>query len=123
MEVNMVTGYLEKRTDKRADFEDTARFKVLSDEQSSLNMEYAEAITKNISRGGVCMEIPHKIPEGNVIRIEIPIKKGDKPIKAFCEVQWCKAVNDNKYEIGLSFIALKEEDAESLNNYVSNRAM
>lgn len=119
----MVAGYLEKRIDKRADFEERARFKLLGEDQSSVNTEYAPAVTRNISKGGVCMEVDNKIAEGNVIRVEIPVDKNDRPIKAFCEVQWCKPVNDGKYEIGLSFIALKEEDAEFLNNYVNKRAM
>ena len=120
----MVAGYLEKRIDKRAGIEEKARFKLLGDDQSTMNMEYAEAETRNISRGGVCMVIPHKIGEGNVIRVEIPMDKADRPIKAFCEVQWCRNTStDGKYEVGLSFIALKEEDAESLNEYVNKRAI
>jgi hypothetical protein len=119
----MVAGYLEKRMDKRADIEEHARFKLLGEDQSSMNMEYAEAKTRNISRGGVCMDIPYKIAEGNVIRVEIPIEKIDRPIKAFCEVQWCRPADQGRYEVGLSFIALKEEDAEFLNDYVNKRAV
>lgn len=119
----MVAGYLEKRIDKRAGFEERARFKLLGEDQSAMNIEYAEAVTKNISRGGVCMQIPHKITEGNVIRVEIPVEKGDRPIKAFCEVQWCRDISGGKYEVGLSFIALKEEDAEFLKDYVNKRAV
>jgi hypothetical protein len=119
----MVAGYLEKRIDKRAEIEERARFKLLGEDQSSMNMEYAEAVTKNISRGGVCMEIPNKIAEGNVIRVEIPVEKSDRPIKAFCEVQWCRPIDEGKYEVGLSFIALKEEDAAFLNDYVNKRAV
>lgn len=119
----MVAGYLEKRMDKRADFEEKARYKILGDDQSSMSFEYAEALTKNISRGGVCMEIPHKMTEGNVIRVEIPVEKETRPIKAFCEVQWCRPTDSGKFEVGLSFIALKEEDAEYLNEYVNTRVM
>jgi c-di-GMP-binding flagellar brake protein YcgR len=119
----MVAGYLEKRIDKRATFEEKARYKVLGEDESALNFEYAEAVTRNISRGGVCMVVPHKITEGNVIRVEIPMEQNDKPIKAFCEVQWCRAGESGKYDVGLSFIALKEEDVEHLNSYVSAHAM
>ncbi len=116
-------GYLEKRIDPRAEIQEKAKYKLLGEEQSSMNFEYEEAQTKNISIGGVCMVLPHKISEGNVIRVEIPIESAQQPIKAFCEVQWCKPSEKEKYEVGLSFIALKEEDAELLSTFVKNRAM
>jgi c-di-GMP-binding flagellar brake protein YcgR len=119
----MVAGFIEKRIDKRASIEEKARYKILSEDEAALNFEYVEAVTRNISRGGVCMVIPHKIKEGNVVRVEIPVNKENKPIKAFCEVQWCRQENDGKYEVGLSFIALKEEDVEYLNLYVNGHAM
>ncbi|HRU39570.1 MAG TPA: hypothetical protein P5511_06805, partial [Candidatus Goldiibacteriota bacterium] len=65
-------GYLEKRIDPRAEIQEKAKYKLLGEEQSSMNFEYEEAQTKNISIGGVCMVLPHKISEGNVIRVEIP---------------------------------------------------
>jgi c-di-GMP-binding flagellar brake protein YcgR len=123
MEVTMVTSFIEKRVDKRADVEETAKYKILGENESSQNFEYAEATTKNISRGGVCMVVPHKINEGNVIRVEIPVEKNERPIKAFCEVQWCRPEDNGKFEVGLSFIALKEEDVEHLNNFVNEHAM
>ncbi|MCX8092551.1 MAG: PilZ domain-containing protein [Candidatus Goldbacteria bacterium] len=116
-------GYIEKRSDKRAEFNNEIRYKLIGDDSSSIQVEYITATTKNISRGGLCMVIPHKINEGNVIRVEIPVENNKKHIKAFCEVQWCKENKTGSYDIGVSFIALKEEDLEYLNKYVITHAI
>lgn len=111
----------ERRRDKRVEYKNEAKFRIIGEiTTEAISYEYENAETKNISAGGVCLILSHKIVEGNVVRVEIPI--GDKGlIKAFCEVQWCKESNINgHYEAGLSFIALKEDDAELLNNYIKN---
>ncbi len=122
----MVTEYIEKRVDKRAPHQEEAKFKVLGEPEQTTAYNYEKAETKNISKGGVCMSLPYKINEGNVIRVEIPLGKDgeEKKIKAFCEVQWCNyRESEKRYEVGMSFIALKEDDAEYLRSYVQERAM
>jgi len=117
----MVSSFVEKRVDPRAEIEEEARYKILSEEETGASYGYEKAVTKNISKGGVCMAIPRKLEVGHVIRVELPIPEEGKErnIKAFCEVQWCKKLHDSDtFEIGLSFIALKEEDAEFLGSYV-----
>ncbi|HNZ28824.1 MAG TPA: PilZ domain-containing protein [Candidatus Goldiibacteriota bacterium] len=119
----MNASYLEKRIDTRADVEEVLRYKVLGDGEDTItSFKYEKATTRNISKGGVCMVLPHKISEGNVIRVEIPLENESLVIKAFCEVQWCRLANkDGIYEAGLSFIALKDDDAKSLENYINER--
>ncbi len=122
----MVTEYIEKRIDKRAPHSEEAKFKILGEPEQTTAYNYEKAETKNISKGGVCMSLPYKINEGNVIRVEIPLEKdgAEKKIKAFCEVQWCNyRESEKRYEVGMSFIALKEDDAEYLRAYVQERAM
>jgi c-di-GMP-binding flagellar brake protein YcgR len=125
--------YNEKRIDNRAEISAQARYKILSDSEGTTSYDYENGLTKNISKSGVCLSVEHKLSEGSVIRVEIPSFDFDietesekKIIKAFCEVQWCSKPKDqNNYEVGLSFIALKEEDLDYLNNVVLNykRAM
>jgi c-di-GMP-binding flagellar brake protein YcgR len=116
----MNTNFLEKRVNFRADYENVIHYKVLGETPPSESVfKYESARTRNISKGGLCMLIPYKIPEGNVIRIEVPIGTETNLIKAFCEVQWCKPAG-SVYEAGLSFIALKEEDMKTLENYLDN---
>ena len=122
----MMGSFAEKRMDKRADLSEEAKFKILGEQDEAVSYGYEKAMTKNISRGGVCMVLPYKLDQGNVIRVEIPVEvhNNEMRIKAFCEVQWCRFLQDDqRYEAGLSFIALKEEDAEFLNEFVSEKAM
>lgn len=115
-------GYIEKRTDKRAILSEEIRYKLIGDDSSNIQAEYIKATTKNVSRGGLCIVVPHKINEGNVIRIEIPVENNSRHIKAFCEVQWCKDNGTGSFDMGASFIALKEEDLEYLNKYITEHA-
>lgn len=105
--------FFEKRIDTRVEINNKAKVKVLSD--SDTNISFDNINTRNISRGGVCMIMPYKVKEGNVLRVEIPVKSHF--VKAFCEVQWCRQ-NESYYETGLSFIALKEEDIKILDEYI-----
>ena len=112
---------LEKRVDERVYVTTSAKFKILSDTDGAIANGYEEGTTRNISKGGLCIEVRRKLTEGNVIRIEIPvIGNSERIIKAFCEVQWCAKNNSDseKYEAGLSFIALKEDDVEYLGTLV-----
>ncbi|HDQ25784.1 MAG TPA: PilZ domain-containing protein [bacterium] len=118
----IIVNYLEKRLDPRLDIEEELRYKIIGDEYGSSSAVPEKAKARNISKGGVCISLPHKIEVGNVIRVEIPIENEDRLIKAFCEVQWCSMKAQSDYELGLSFIALKEEDVEFLDNYVKNKS-
>ena len=117
-------SYMEKRIDERAAVTTCAKFKILSDADGVAPSGYEEGTTRNISKGGLCIQVPRKLTEGNVVRIEIPgvERDSDRTIKAFCEVQWCVKNNNNeKFEAGLSFIALKEDDIDYLNSLVEKQ--
>jgi hypothetical protein len=118
----MGADLMDRRKDLRATIGQEARFKLLGNEEN-IAFGYESAQTKNISKSGVCIYIPHTIKEGNVVRVEIPVTIGEikKQIKAFCEVQWCREAQEKKgsYEAGLSFIAVKEDDVDLLHTYVN----
>lgn len=120
-------SYLEKRVDERIDVATIAKFKILSDADGGVSNGYEQGATRNISKGGLCIQVNRKLTEGNVIRVEIPTPEdAQRTIKAFCEVQWCvKNGNNADFEAGLSFIALKEEDIDYLETLVQkqNRVM
>lgn len=119
MEGKMQETYMERRKNERVPIQNTAKIRIIGDiSAETITYDYQTAIAKNISKGGVCLTLSQKISEGNVVRVEIPINETNI-IKAFCEVEWCKEQDSNgKYEIGLSFIALKEEDSEFLEKFI-----
>lgn len=114
---------MERRKDPRAEHEEETKIKLLGDEKS-VGFGYEVVQTRNVSKSGACVMLPYMVKEGNVVRVEIPVENGTtfRHIKAFCEVQWCRQSKESpgNFEAGLSFIAVKDEDAEYLNHYVSN---
>lgn len=116
-------SYMDKRVDERAYLNTFAKFKILSDNEQTVSHGFEEGATRNISKSGLCIQVPRKLEDGSVIRIEIPsFDEVDRSIKAFCEVQWCvKNTNNDNFEAGLSFIALKEEDVEYLHKLVEKQ--
>lgn len=117
-----MVAYSEKRIDPRAEINKEAKYKILSESDGEINFGYEQAKAKNISKGGLCLEVGRKLTEGNVIRIELPSLGDEKNIKAFCEVQWCRKENSSdQYEAGLSFIALREDDVDYLVNFIDNQ--
>jgi c-di-GMP-binding flagellar brake protein YcgR len=116
-------SYIEKRIDYRAEIDEQAKYKILSDSEKGLSFGYESAKTKNVSKGGLCLVMPHKLESGSVIRVEIPFEGDERVVKAFCEVQWCTQSDENsKYEVGLSFIALKEDDVSFITEYTNRKA-
>ncbi|MCE5300197.1 MAG: PilZ domain-containing protein [Spirochaetia bacterium] len=118
--------YSDKRADTRVEFNGEIKYKVLSDSETATGSNYETALSKNISKGGLCILAGQKFSEGTVVRVEIPgIENKEHPIKAFCEVLWCSSDNGKKdqFEAGLSFIALKEDDMDVLQKYVTTHRM
>lgn len=114
-------SFIEKRLDYRAELEEQAKYKILSDSEKGLSFGYETAVTKNVSKGGLCLVMPHKMETGNVIRVEVPFENSQRTVKAFCEVQWCAPAVAGRYEVGLSFIALKEEDVEFIATFITEK--
>ncbi|MFP4466997.1 MAG: PilZ domain-containing protein [Candidatus Goldiibacteriota bacterium] len=105
----------DKRQEQRREFSNNIKYKLIGAENT--NYEFESASTRNISKGGICVVIPHRITQGNVVRVEIPMPDSETSIKAFCEVQWNRPADD-KFETGMSFIALKEDDLDVLKRFL-----
>jgi len=109
----------ERRVYERYDKEIEAEYKLMSDSADLMTMTYERTKTKNISFGGVCLEVKNKISEGSVIRLGIPPGGETAKINTFCEVEWCSPAN-GRYTAGLSFISLTEEDIKYILGFAQN---
>ncbi len=109
----------ERRAYKRYEKEIEAEYKLMSDSVDLMAMTYERAKTKNISFGGVCLEVKNKIFEGSVIRLGIPPGGEAVKINTFCEVEWCSPASGG-YSAGLSFISLTEEDIKYILRFAQN---
>ena len=113
----MPTDYMERRMAPRVDMRFEVKFKVLGEEAEAVRPDYSRAEARNLSRTGLCIFLDRRAEEGSVIRIELAVNNGERLVKSFCEVEWIRTITGG-YEAGLSFIALKEEDAVYLSNII-----
>jgi hypothetical protein len=76
------------------------------------NVSYAVVIpsfemgtSKDISQGGLCLEMKRKIALGTILRLEFDLP-GDKPehIEALGRVMWQKHKQDETYSTGIKFL-------------------
>lgn len=118
----MANNDLERRRYPRVELIKEGKYRLIT-EDGAPNLSYSSTKSINISIGGLCLELPSEIKNGKVIRLEVPIETSELKhnIKAFCEVQWCKKNNTSKesYSAGISFIAVKDDDLQLINDYVS----
>ncbi len=117
----MVSGLESRRRDRRFDFTEDVECRFMSTELEVYSKYQVTVKTTNISKGGLCMQLPYKVDEGEIIRVAMPFsgKENNAPVKAFCEVCWCKGSDDGEcYDTGLRFVALSEEDRGILYGYI-----
>ena len=87
----------------------------------------AEKLTliKNIGKGGICFVGYEALRESDVIDINIYLPEAKAPLKATGKVTWVKefVVGDSskgkRYDVGLEFIDINEEDLAKIDTYVS----
>jgi hypothetical protein len=72
--------------------------------------------TQNLSRGGLCADLPEAIAVGADIEVDIQLIFDDtesEPLRLPGRVVWCTTL-DETYQIGLSFRGLTAEQVEYL---------
>src|SRR5882724_7780271 len=76
--------------------------------------------TQNLSRGGLCADLPESIPNGANIDVDIQLVFDDvesEPLRLPARVVWCTTV-DEAFQVGLSFRSLSTEQHELLSVFL-----
>ena len=60
-------------------------------------------IAMDISNGGLGLKTDHALPEGSVLKFNIPIKEVEITIPVLAEVMWSKPADDH-FRAGLRFL-------------------
>jgi len=85
--------------------------------------EEKSEFTKNISGGGICLITEEKLNEGERLYLEIELPSG-KLIYARGKVVWVNEYEiigveiKKKYDVGIEFIEIKEEDRQEIGKYI-----
>jgi len=95
-----------------------------------------EGIGKNISAGGVCFAVPQPYEPGDLLSLQVNLSGWQHhkssyaaviddevamaPLTAVAKVAWCRAKTDTpKYEIGVTFENIYEDDFQALKKYLA----
>lgn len=76
--------------------------------------------SQNLSRGGLCADLPEAIPLGTDIEVDIQLvfdEVESEPLRLPARVVWCTTL-DEAYQVGLSFQKLTAEHQQYLTMFL-----
>jgi len=85
---------------------------------------WGNAITINISKGGIALPTDHTLLPGVVLELKIDLLNDTDPINATAEVVWVKKKDDTitPYIIGLKFLNISLRDRDRIYYYISKKS-
>lgn len=111
------TLYLEKRKHRRVYKQYDVCYKLMPKEATSQHPKISGK-SQDISVGGIRIEGEIVGNDGDVIRLEMDIGNNDH-IVIFAEIKWIRKEKEKYGQLGLQFLALKEEDIEVIKNIIA----
>ena len=109
----------EKRVDSRVNEEDKVLVEILSGENPTAELPPINALTKDISPGGVRIISGVKLEAGTRVRLEIVLSGRRRLIKVTGIVRWARSIYEaDLFEMGVEFTGLAPEDRLSLLEHV-----
>jgi hypothetical protein len=97
------------------------RFNVRLSAEIKADAHRVTGMTRNLSTGGVCVEIDRPIAEGKLIRLTLFVVEDDvetegaRGLELTGTVQWM-AEGDRNYAVGIKFANLSASQTTALNN-------
>lgn len=111
--------FLEKRIHPRISIKIPVKYRVIEDQKEietvfERKKREQTSQTMDVSLGGLYLVADQVLNVGSILRLDIILPEMSRAISAFAEVVW-----SNETGGGLHFLAMKEEDVDSLKNYLS----
>lgn len=101
----------ERRRESRVKEEDKVVIEILPDGKLLSERRIFNALTKDISPGGLRVMTNLALPADTAVRIEIALPKRRKLIRAAGIVRWCRSVYEEElFEMGVEFSQIRIED-------------
>jgi c-di-GMP-binding flagellar brake protein YcgR len=110
--------FIERRKFQRKDKQCSVKFRLISEEEGQeikRSVIKSDGQSEDISIGGMRMTGNLKAKSGDILRIELLLDSQKEPVTTFAEVKWIKGSNQ-KSEIGIEFLILKDRDRELIEN-------
>jgi len=101
----------ERRRESRVNEEDKVVLELLSDPGFSGEKRSLNALTKDISPGGVRLMTNVNLPAGTRVGLEIALARRRKLVRAVGSVRWSRSVYEEElFELGVEFTEISPED-------------
>jgi c-di-GMP-binding flagellar brake protein YcgR len=105
----------ERRRESRIQGEDKVSLELLSDVDLPAGAMTINALTKDISPGGVRIMANVDLPVGTLVRMEIVLSKRRKRLQVVGLVRWTRSVYEEAFfEMGVEFTQIAPEDKMTL---------
>lgn len=72
-------------------------------ETDALTSEGVEALTVNISGGGICFEAPGPVEPGSLLAVELSLPDFESAVVSLGRSVWCEPRADGRYDVGMEF--------------------
>ena len=92
-------------------------------ESDSFPAEGTEALTVNISGGGICFLTKQKLEQDALLAIELTLPEFDSPVVSLGRTVWCEPREEGKFEVGMEFwwIGWGDDGAQkAITDYIKN---
>lgn len=117
----------DKRKHPRIKVTIPVQFKVINETDEALVALEEKKIllsgrSKDISAEGLFLISDRFLEKGDILKLEVDLPDEHKPVRAFSEVIWVSdhGLSEGKHGAGIYFMALRDEDADSIGRFVAN---
>jgi len=83
------------------------------------------SVSRNISRGGICLAVPEKLLNGTLLLLHISIQGKLQEVKG--EIAWCKEISTpssqkRAFEVGVRFLDLSEKNWTKVKTMITDKS-
>jgi len=114
----MVEYYMgqERRMDERISYHAPCRYEISSDEGRSTILGSGTSFIKNISLGGLLLELRKLISVNSHLDLEVVLPTAPGPVRTQARVVWVSKLKEdgNRYNVGMCFIDISSDDKEKI---------
>ena len=106
----------ERRKEERISYHAPCRYEISSDEGHSTILGSGTSFIKNISSGGLLLELRKLIPANSHLDLEVVFPTTPGPIRTQARVVWINKLKEDgdRYNVGMCFIEISSEDKEKI---------
>ncbi len=106
----------ERRKYERISYHAPCRYEISSDKEPSAILESGTSFIKNISLGGMLIELMKLISINSRLDLEVILPTAAQPIRAQARVVWSRKLEEdgNRYNVGMCFTEINTNDKDKI---------